>query len=206
MAAAESAAERMKRMNINKKVQTLAESALCVAVAMVLSLFTLFKMPLGGSVTPFATLPIIIVGLRHGAKWGVASALVFSLAQLLLGISNVAAVPVRNVWNMFLCAALDYVAAYTLLGFAGTIARRFGGRAAGICAGVVLTGLGRLACSFFSGIIIWGAYAPEGWGVGVYSLAYNAAWCLPDVAITLAACLVLSRIRALGFMPEANAV
>ena len=192
-------------MNVNKKILVLAESALCVAVAMVLSLFTLFQMPLGGSVTPFATLPIIVIGLRHGAKWGIASALVFSLTQLLLGISNVAAVPVRILSNMLLCALLDYVLAYTLVGFTGSIARMLGGRTAGISAGVIITGLGRLVCSFLSGILIWGAYAPEGWSIGIYSLAYNAAWCLPDVAITLAVCLVLTRIRALNILPEANA-
>ena len=183
------------------KILILAESALCVAAAVALSMITLFHMPLGGSITPFATLPIIVVSLRHGIKWGIAAALAFALTQLMLGMANVAAVPVKNLWNMALCAALDYVVAYTLLGFSGPIARRFQKQATGLSAGVLITGCGRLVCSFLSGIVIWGPYAPEGWNVAAYSLAYNATWCLPDTAIALVACLLLSRVRELGFFP-----
>ena len=190
-------------MNRSKKVTIIAECAVYVAMAAILSLFTLFKMPLGGSVTPFATLPILVASLRHGSKWGIATALVFSLTQLLLGgMENVVAVPVKTFPAMMICAALDYVVPYTLLGFCGVIANRFKNAIAGIAVSVLLTGLIRLACSFLSGIIVWGAYAPEGWSVAGYSLAYNAAWCGPDVAITLVACLALSRVKALKLIRE----
>lgn len=193
-------------MSRYSNVRVLAECAICVAVAVVLSLFTIFKMPMGGSVTPFATLPVIVIGLRHGLKWGVASALVFSLTQLLLGISSVAAVPVKTFGNLVLCAALDYVLAYTFIGLTGAIARLFRSRWVGIPVGIVATGIGRLACSFISGILIWGVYAPDDWSVAFYSFAYNATWCLPDVAIVLAACLVLARIPALGILPAKKAI
>jgi len=188
-------------MQENKRVLILTESALCVAASVALSMITLFSMPLGGSVTPCATLPIILIGLRHGSKWGVAGALVFSVTQLFLGMSNVAAVPVRNLGSMMLCAALDYVLAYTALGFAGPIARRFKKAASGLSSGILITGSVRLFCSFVSGVVIWGPYAPEGWNVAVYSLAYNAAWCLPDTAITLVICLLLAQVRVLGLFP-----
>jgi thiamine transporter len=188
-------------MNNNKKIWALAESSVCVALATVLSLITLFKMPMGGSVTPFATLPIIVISLRRGVKWGVASALVFSLIQLLLGMSSVAAVPVKNFGYMALCALLDYVLAYTFVGTTGYIARKSQNHTLGITIGVLATGLGRLLCSFLSGILIWAAFTPEGWTVWYYSLAYNATWCLPDVVVTLVACLLLLRVRALGLFP-----
>jgi len=191
-------------MQIKKSIFILTESAILIAAAVVLSMITLFRMPLGGSVTPFATLPIIVISLRHGTKWGVATALVYSLSQLFLGMANVAAVPVKTVWNMALCAILDYVLAYAFLGFTGAIARRFRRPAWGLSAGIAVTGLGRLACSFLSGIIIWGAYAYEGWNVAIYSLAYNAAWCVPDTAITLVVCLLLAQVRALGLFPAAQ--
>jgi len=189
------------KTNRDSRIKILVESALCVAAAVVLSLFTIFRMPLGGSVTPFATLPIIVVSLRHGSKWGIASALVYSLTQLTLGFSNVVAVPVRNLWSMAACALLDYVLAYTLLGLTGAIVKKFRIHTLGLSVGVIATGLGRLACSFLSGIIVWGTYAPEGWSVAYYSLAYNATWCLPDVAITLVVCVLLSRVSALGLFP-----
>ena len=176
------------------KIRILTEGALCVALASVLSLFTMFRMPLGGSVTPFSTLPIIVFSLRRGAKWGVGGALTFSLIQLLLGLSSVAAVPVKSFMNMMICAALDYVIAYSAIGFTGAISRRFKRTGVGASAGILATGCARLVCSFLSGIVVWGAFVPEGWNIAVYSLAYNAAWCLPDVIITLAACLLLVRV------------
>ena len=190
----------------SKKIRILTESALCVAIAAALSVVTLFRMPLGGSVTPFATLPVIAISLRHGSKWGVATALVFSLTQLLLGMANIVAVPVKNAGNMILCAALDYILAYSILGFTGSISRRFKRPAAGLPAGILITGCGRLACSFLSGVVIWGPFAPEGWNVAVYSLAYNAAWCAPDTIITLAVCLALAQVRALGLFPEKKTI
>jgi thiamine transporter len=189
-------------MNTNQKTRILAESAICVAAAVVLSLFTLFRMPLGGSVTPFATLPIIVIGLRHDTKWGVAGALTFSLTQLLLGVSNLAAVPVRTMLNLLLCAALDYIIAYTIIGFTGGIARRFHNRAIGLSVGIIITGLGRLACSFLSGVLIWGSFKPDDWSLAYYSLAYNATWCLPDVALTLVAALLLTRVRSFIIFPD----
>jgi thiamine transporter len=106
---------------------------------------------------------------------------------------------------MVLCALLDYLLAYTCLGFAGPIAGRFKNRTAGIAVGVALTGLARLACSLFSGWVLWGEYAWEGWPVWLYALAYNACWCLPDVALALIAALLLSRVKALGLRPAGTA-
>jgi thiamine transporter len=183
------------------KTRVLTECAVCVALSVVLSLITLFRMPLGGSVTPFQMLPVIVVSLRHNAKWGLLSAFVFGMTQLALGVSSVTAVPVRTFGYMALCAALDYVVAYTFLGLAGPVARKVDKRPSGAIIGVLAAGAGRLLCSWISGVAIWGPYAPEGWNVAVYSLAYNAAWCVPDVAITLAGCLVLLNVKAFDIFP-----
>ena len=152
--------------------------------------------------TPFATLPVIVIGMRHGVKWGVSSALVYSLLQMFLGISNFAYIPARTAGTLILCAALDYIVAYTLIGFTGAIARKFKTQTAGISIGIVSTGLCRLACSFLSGVLIWGAYAWDGWSVVPYSLTYNALWCLPDTALTLAACLLLVHISSFELLPS----
>ena len=189
-------------MSKQTNLRSLTESAICVAAAVVLSLFTLFTMPLGGSVTPFATLPIIIIGLRHGSKWGVSAALVFSMTQLLLGMGNVLAVPVKTFGNLALCAMLDYVLAYTVLGFTGALYRRFQQRWLGLCIAIGLTGLCRMACSVISGIVVWGPYAPEGWDIAAYSFAYNALWCVPDTAMVLIACLALTQVRKLELLPS----
>ena len=187
-------------MTKNSNLRVLTESAIFVAAAVVLSLITLFRMPLGGSVTPFSTLPIVVIGLRHGSKWGIACALVFSLTQLFLGMGSVLAVPVKTLANLVMCGALDYVLAYTILGFTGSLSRRFHSPQLGLSAAVAITGLGRLGCSFLSGVIIWAPYTPDGWNVAAYSLAYNVSWWLPDTVIVLAACLALSRVRSFALI------
>jgi thiamine transporter len=176
----------------------LVEGAMMVALAFVLSMIPLYSLPWGGDITCFSTLPLFVMSLRHGCRWGVGTAAVYSLAQLMQGMGNVALV--KTWWGMVLCALLDYVLAYTVLGFAGPVARRFGRPAAGLAAGIALTGLVRLLCSWLSGIVLWSDYAWEGWPVWAYSAAYNAAWCLPDLAIVLAAAVLLGRIPALGML------
>jgi thiamine transporter len=44
-------------------------------------------------------------------------------------------------------------------------------------------GAGRLACSFVSGIIFFGANAPEGQPVWLYSLVYNLSYIVPSLVV-----------------------
>lgn len=192
----------MKAPSQMSHTAVLVEAALMVALSFVLSLIPFLRLPWGGSITCFSTLPIIMMSLRHNAKWGVATAAVYGLLQMMQGMDSVvaAATPLAMVG----CALLDYVLAYACVGFTGTIARGLGGGTAGMAVGIVSTGLMRLACSFLSGILIWSAWAPEGMPVWWYSLSYNVGWCLPDVAIVLIAALLLSRISALHLLPGSS--
>ena len=73
-----------------KKLTTrqLVESALMVAVATVLSLLKI-DLPFGGGVTLASMLPIILISHRYGFKWGLFTAFVYSVLQLILGVDNV---------------------------------------------------------------------------------------------------------------------
>jgi thiamine transporter len=181
------------------RTQILVECALMTALSAALSMIPGFSMPYGGTVSWFSTLPVILASLRHGARWGVPAALAYSLTQLLLGMSNVVAVPAKTAGAMALCAVLDYVAAYTAIGFTGAAARAIKtGGAAAVAGGIAVTGAARFLCSVMSGVLIWGEYTPEGMEVLPYSLLYNAAWCLPDVIIVMIGALLLSRVRQLA--------
>ncbi|MDR2615282.1 MAG: energy-coupled thiamine transporter ThiT, partial [Oscillospiraceae bacterium] len=174
----------MKSPSEMSRTQKLAECALMVAMSVALSLLPGPQMPFGGSISWFSTLPVIAVSLRHGAEWGVLSALTYSVTQLLLGLSNVAYLS-SSAGAMALCALLDYVLAYTAIGVTGPIARKIGHGIGGLVAGIAITGLIRLLCSFLSGVLIWDAYTPEDMSVLAYSLVYNASWCVPDVLIVI---------------------
>ncbi len=193
----------MKTPSQMSRTATLVEGALMIALAFALSCVPFFKMPWGGTVTCFSTLPIIIMSFRHGIKWGVGTAFVYGVLQTFQGLDSVVAA--KTVWGMILCVLLDYVVAYACVGLSGPIANRFKHHTAGLVIGIAATGALRLACSFVSGLVIWYSYAPAGQPVWLYSLSYNAGWCLPDVAIVLVATLLLSRVRVLHILPEAKA-
>ena len=101
-----------------KKLTTrqLVESALMVAVATVLSLLKI-DLPFGGGVTLASMLPIILISHRYGFKWGLFTAFVYSVLQLILGVDNVG-----YATSAFMAAGvvvLDYILAYTVLGLSG---------------------------------------------------------------------------------------
>lgn len=182
----------------------MVEGALMVALAFALSAIPPIELPFGGSITFFSTLPIIVMSLRHNCKWGLATAAVYSLTQTLQGMDSV--LFMKTIGTMALCALLDYILAYTSIGLAGPIARKFKNGTAGIVVGVLGTGAMRYICSFFSGILLWRQYATPGMPVWQYSLTYNASWLWPDVAIALAAVLALSRVRVLHLLPQRQGI
>ena len=77
-------------MTQTKKISTCAMLvALATALALVSTLIPL-QLPFGGSVTLASMLPIVLSGYMFGTKWGLGSAFVFSIIQMLLGAKTVA--------------------------------------------------------------------------------------------------------------------
>ncbi len=172
-------------MKVNLK--RIAESSMLIAIGTVLSLsiFT-FKGPwvYGGGITVCSMLPLVMLAWRYGTKWGVFSALVYSLLQLVLGISNVQYMP--NAASAAAVILLDYVAAFCVIGFSAAFCNVFKNRRLALVVGIAVTFFGRFVCHFISGIIIWEALFPNelGWAPTVWSLAYNASYMLPEILIT----------------------
>ena len=81
----------------SKKTFLLVEGALMIAMAFVLSYIKLYDMPMGGSIT-LEMIPLVIMGLRHGVKWGTFTAAVHGIIQLILGFSNVLRYDSCNDW------------------------------------------------------------------------------------------------------------
>ena len=65
---------RSNRENILK----ISTGGICLALAFVLSQLKLFEMPMGGTVTPASTLPIIVYGVAFGPVYGDLSSHSFS--------------------------------------------------------------------------------------------------------------------------------
>ena len=168
-------------------IRTLVECALMVALAIVLDLIPMPKWPNGGSLS-IAAVPIIFISYRHGLLWGLSSGLVYSVVQMITGFYPP---PAGTFLGYVGVVLLDYVLAFTAFGLADLFAKPFGRhRLVGYGVGAICVNLLRFLCSFLSGWIIWGVYAPEGQAPWLYSLLYNGGYMLPN-AILCAVVIVL---------------
>ena len=163
------------------KTRILVEGAMLIALATILSYIKIFEMPFGGSIT-LEMLPIVIMGLRNGSKWGAFTGFVHGLIQMIIGFSNV--LYCATLIAQIGCILLDYLLAFSVLGIAPMFTKLGGSnKKLGYVIGAVIVGLLRFLCSFLSGWLLWGSYAPEGTGPVIYSLTYNASYMIPDIII-----------------------
>ena len=179
----------------NKPVYKLTFSAVMVALASALSLIKIYELPLGGAVTLLSMLPIVVISISLGLKWGVGSSFVYSLIQLFFGITLDGLLG----WGLtatYLVGVifLDYLIPFTVLGLAGAFAKK---GYAGTLAGILLVFVLRFVSHLFSGAILFGI--PEKWAdkfsnVWLYSAAYNGSYMLPELVITLVAAAIIFRL------------
>lgn len=177
---------------MNLKTKRLVESAVMLAVATLLSVLS-FQGPwaLGGSITICSMLPLVFIAQRYGTKWGVFTAFVYSLLQLLLGVSNV-----YYATNFIMAVGiilLDYILPFTAIGFSAAFNKSISNRRAAIAVGILVTFLVRFLCHFLSGWIIWEVMWPNelGWAAPLWSFAYNGSYMLPEIIITEIAAFLL---------------
>lgn len=151
---------------------SLTISAMLIAVSFVLSNFTMFRMPQGGTVTPFSMLPIAMCAYLLGTRTGIMAGTALGLVNLI--VNPYVIHPVQLL--------LDYPIAFAALGAGGPARNtRFG------LPLVYLIGIfGRFVCSTLSGIVFFAEYA-EGTGMGpvLYSIVYNGTYIGAEGIITL---------------------
>ena len=159
----------------NKKLRTLSEGAIMLAVGLVLNSVPLFRLPNGGSID-LGMIPIFLFALRWGLGWGLLEGFLFGLIQIFIEGA------VAWGWQSLL---LDFLVAFTPLGVAGL----FKGKGKGIFAGVLLGCFLRFVVHYISGVTIYAIIAPtELFGITwmnpwTYSLAYNGSYMLIDTIL-----------------------
>jgi len=175
----------MKRENFRENLRALIETSLLVATGFILSYITLFKLPQGGSVTPLAMLPILMIGLRNGPKWGLGGGFVYACLQML---QQFWPPPSGTVSAYIAVILLDYILAFTVLGLSGF----FRGKQYGLALAAPLCIFLRFLCHFISGIVIWSEYAGDtpAW---IYSLVYNGTFMGPELVMTTVVSLLLCK-------------
>ena len=206
------------------KTRRLTESAMLMAVAVVLELLSKMfipGLPFGGQLTLVSMLPVVLISYRHGMKWGFCAAFAYALLEMAIGTKNVAAAFQPDYFgegvmiaNALIMCFFDYVAAFTVLGLGGAFRDRIKNPGVALAAGSLVALGGRYLCHIASGYILFSGYAEwfftqdgfPAWGAtlvetldpGVlgfaYSLVYNGINMIPEMILTAAASLLLAKV------------
>lgn len=178
------------RGHIRWTARMIANAALCLALAFVLSYIKLFDLPQGGAVTAASLLPIVAFAYSYGLAPGLVVGVAYGLLQM-----------IQDPWIVTpVQAILDYPLAFACIALAA-VARRLPD-SWGWLAGMALAAVGRFVCHTFTGVVFFAEYA-EGTGLSpfVYSVSYNSF-----VFVDMAICAVVMAFpqvrRALKRMTE----
>lgn len=159
------------RGHIRWTARMLANAALCLALAFVLSYIKLFDLPQGGAVTAASLLPIVAFAYSYGLAPGLVVGVAYGLLQM-----------IQDPWIVTpVQAILDYPLAFACIALAA-VARKLPD-SWGWLAGMALAAVGRFVCHTFTGVVFFAEYA-EGTGMTpfVYSVSYNS-FVFVDMAI-----------------------
>lgn len=188
--------KQTKKLNI----KTLCECAILLAMSIALSFFSITPGSFGGSITPASMLPILFIGVRHGPKWGFATSFLYSVFQLITGLSYFSYI--KGAGAYIICILFDFILAFTLLGISSFAkAKEDENGVKKVSVGKVflyfsLAMILRFICHFISGVTIWRSFDiyNNPW---IYSLVYNIVYMLPEIAITLAVAGILLSTKKL---------
>ena len=209
---------------MSTKTRRLTESAMLLAVAIVLEIVSKMfipEMPFGGQITLVSMLPVVLISYRHGVKWGLLAGVGYALLEMALGAKTVAAAfqpgyfgDGTMIVNALIMCVLDYLVAFTALGLGGAFRNWIQNPGLGLAAGAVLALGGRYVAHIASGYILFSGWAEwfftqEGfpaWGASlveslspemlgfVYSVVYNGMYMIPELILTVIASLLIARI------------
>ena len=152
-----------------KKTNVLTVTGVLLALAVILSLIKIFQWPFGGEITLASMVPVVIIGYKYGSRWGVFAAFIYSILEAVLGATTTQAFAgmydssdvKTSVLKIVLMAFLDYIVAYTVLGFSGIFKDRINSDTVAIALGGAFAVILRYAAHFVSGFLLWGSYAKE---------------------------------------------
>lgn len=170
-----------------RKITTrqLVESGILLALGFILSTIKIRLIAVGGSVTLASMLPLIILAYKYGPSWGALCGFVHGVLQVIE--AGGFAPPTKDFISYVLVFLLDFALAWAAVGLLAGLLRNISTKPQiSISAGAFIGIAGRFICSFLSGVIIWGVYAPEGQSVILYSLTVNGSIMIPEMIITSA--------------------
>ncbi|MGM9631630.1 MAG: energy-coupled thiamine transporter ThiT [Eubacteriales bacterium] len=200
--------------------------AFAISIAAVCAALPFLNLPFGGGFTVASMLPIIIVAYMYGTKWGLLTAFVYSIMQMLLGFNTVSSFFLpgdsQMIWyRAIIVCLIDYVIAYTVLGFGGIFRKKLS-KGKALCLGSIVAISLRYIAHIISGAIFFGTWAEwfftqdgfPAWGQAivdalsgaslsiVYSIIYNGLYMIPEIIITAVVACFMVRIPQIKVKDE----
>jgi len=153
----------------------IANAAMCIAIAYVLSCIKLFRAPQGGSITPASTLPLIAFSLACGPLQGFIAGCAYGLLGLIQDPFVIH--PLQML--------IDYPLASGALALGGLASFLPVRKELQLPIAVLLGNIGRYLMAVLSGTVFFAEYAPAGQSALIYSIVYNLSYIGPDVLFCL---------------------
>ena len=213
---------------MQNKTKRLTESAMLLAVAIVLELVSKMfipEMPFGGQVTLVSMLPVVLISWRHGVRWGLVAGGAYAGVEMLLGARTVAAALQPGyfgdgtmIFNALIMCVLDYLVAFTVLGIGGCFRNRIKRPGLGLMCGSLVALGARYLAHIASGYILFAGWAEwfftqdgfPAWGTAlvaslsptalglVYSIVYNGFYMVPEMILTAIVAVLMGRVPVIG--------
>lgn len=204
----------------NKKLNVAIEIAIFASIAVVLDMIQsgLFKgvFASGGSIG-IACVPILIISYRRGLTGGILCGLIVSLLQMLSGVYVIQGSSFDSsfmqVAGPFIQILLDYVLAYTLVGFAGAFSKLYkksntkGMKALWLILGSLLGTFLKYLSHVLSGIWFWlgdgsSSFAGVANNTHLYSWVYNGAYSIPNMLLSTIIIVIIGLLYEFLLNPE----
>ncbi len=181
---------------MNSNLKKLAVSSIFIALSTILSeLIPSISLPFGGSITILSMVPVCLIGIMFGIKWGVCANLVYGIIQLFFGWGNFSYA--TSFIAIITIALFDYLIAYGVLGLSGIFIKIIKNRALACVLGVILCCFLRFICHFITGVTVWREIVST-WGAIWYSITYNATYMLPEIITTPFGVFLLVKTKAIN--------
>ncbi len=178
-----------KNLSFTKK---LTESAVMLALSVVLSYLKLIDLPYGGSITLCSMLPTLLIAYRHGVGFGLLTGLANGLLQLLMGMNNLSYA--TSAMAAAAIIMLDYILAFSVTGFGGMFKKTFKSQKTALSAGVGFVCFLRYIFHVISGCTVWAGLSIPTNQAFIYSVVYNATYMLPELIIAVAGAFYLGNV------------
>lgn len=157
---------KAKKIKLTSKM--ISRIGLAIALACLLHVFRIYRFPQGGSVTLGSMIPIFIIAFTYGKEVGFLTGFIFSLLNLFLDPYIIHPIQVL----------FDYTLPFAAMGLVAYFPNKKK-------LGISIAFFARFLCSFLSGVIFFGMYAPEGMSPIIYSFIVNASVIGAEAFVTL---------------------